>query len=243
MALIKHVDFEVPAFGELPSGVIARQSYREALLAMSPVGYWPMSGASPGPMADLVAGNHAAVTGAVGFQQAGLLAGDNDTCADFAGGEARTASTVINPATTAFTLTALIRGDVFSGGQHVILQQADGSGTGRGWMYVLPNGTVEAFLGGASQNAGVALSPGVTYHLAFTFAGGAWQWYVDGASAGGGSGVTPESCVGAMIIGRHKAGSFAFDGRIDEVAVFAAALDAGAVRHLSQLAHGVLEAL
>lgn len=46
MAVFKHVDFEVPQYGELASGPVSWASYQQAVMNLEPMAYWRLSEAA-----------------------------------------------------------------------------------------------------------------------------------------------------------------------------------------------------
>ncbi len=80
MTMLRHIDFEVPGWGETPGGPRAHPDYAAAVLARQPVAYWRFD-ESAGPTAIDQAGGHDAAyvdTAAIDFAQPGALAYEAD---------------------------------------------------------------------------------------------------------------------------------------------------------------------
>ena len=133
---------------------------------------------------------------------------------------------VFNPGNqTDFTVTAWVRLDDVGSGSPTIIQQQDGSGTGRGWLYRNSSGRLATFLGGAETASTATLAIGGWYHVALIKTGSSLQLYVNGAANGSPATRTVESCIGAMRIGAHKSANNQYwNGMIDEVRFYNRAL-------------------
>lgn len=85
MTIHKHIDFQVPDWGELQAPPRGRLSYRGEVMADSPLMYLRM-GESSGSMAyDETGQHHAAESGSLNWGVPGPLAFDNDTAVDSSG--------------------------------------------------------------------------------------------------------------------------------------------------------------
>ena len=89
-SILKHVDFEVPSFGEFAQGRLAKLGLRSEVLADNPVGYWRFGEASGTVASDESAkANDGAYlpnsggvwTGGV-LGATGLIVNDSDTAID-----------------------------------------------------------------------------------------------------------------------------------------------------------------
>lgn len=77
--ILKHVDFEVPGFGELAAGPAALAGYRSAVMADTPIAYWRL-GESSGIVAADETGNHdGTYVNTPTLGQSSPLAFDDDT--------------------------------------------------------------------------------------------------------------------------------------------------------------------
>lgn len=85
MTILKHIDFQVPGWGELQQGPVQRMSYRGEVLSDSPLMYLRM-GEGTGPTAIDETGQHDAVeVGSMAWGVSGPLAFDAGTAVDGAG--------------------------------------------------------------------------------------------------------------------------------------------------------------
>ena len=142
---------------------------------------------------------------------------------------------VLDPATTSFSGAAWFKPTDASINRY-ILQQVDGSGTGRSWLYITSGGKLESYIGGSALTGPTTVSLNEWHHAAVTYDqdSGMLSLYLDGQLEN--SAVrSAESSDGGMRIGNHKSVPNYFQGEIDEVAVFAAALDAN---ELADVARG-----
>ena len=132
---------------------------------------------------------------------------------------------VLNP-TTNFTVTVWVRPTVTNPTDtQTILQQADGSGTGRGWLYRKITGELATFLGNA-ETASTGTVPLNTWtHVALVNTNGVLQLYLNGVADGSAS-RTIETCVGTMLIGAHKSITTKnWTGQIDDLRLYSSALN------------------
>ncbi|MBL7189950.1 MAG: hypothetical protein ISS70_26775 [Phycisphaerae bacterium] len=129
-----------------------------------------------------------------------------------------------------FTLTAWFKTDVIPAQTNMVFQQADGNGTGRGWLYIATNtGDIMTYLGGAGTSSGVNVEIGAWYHTALvvTELGNtdSIQLYVDGEPAGAPGQLGMEDSEGMYFIGRHKVvDNRVWEGLIDDVRLYNHAL-------------------
>lgn len=85
MAILKHIDFQVPGWSEFQQGPMPRPDYRSQVLADSPLIYLRLGEAS-GPTAfDETGQHHATEVGVMDWAQAGSLLHDPDTAVGSAG--------------------------------------------------------------------------------------------------------------------------------------------------------------
>jgi len=133
---------------------------------------------------------------------------------------------VFDPSTQAdLTVTAWVSLTTANAGPPTILQQVDGSGTGRTWLYRNAAGQLASFLGNAETTSNVTLLTGIWYHVALVKTGSSLQLYVNGEANGSPTTRTVESCIGAMRVGTHKSRTNQYwNGLIDEVRFYNRAL-------------------
>ncbi|MEM7030752.1 MAG: LamG-like jellyroll fold domain-containing protein, partial [Chloroflexota bacterium] len=118
--------------------------------------------------------------------------------------------------------------------ERVILQQEDGTGTGRTWLRVLTDGQLQSFIGGSALNSGTddLITPGQWHHAAVTTDGTNLSIYLDGALAAQTT-RTVEAADGDLLIGAPKSLNNAFfAGLIDEVVVQRGGLNESGVQRL-----------
>ena len=139
---------------------------------------------------------------------------------------------VIDPASDTFTATAwfILADDATT---RIILQQEDGTGTGRGWLYVTEDGNLGSFLGGSGL-IGAPITTGQWYHAAVTYDGATLRLYLDG-NPDTGDVRAMEPSDGDILLGIHKSLSedFFFGG-IDEVAIFDRTLSSREIYAMAQ---------
>ena len=152
MAIIKHLDFELPDFGECPGASPARLAYHHAMLALQPDAYWRLdevsgvaaiNAANPGTYDGVYAPNTGGVWTGGTLGQAGALAGDADKAALFDGS---------NGYVNCGDVLAMERTDVFSfafwvrrsddATNRVVISKMEDYGNFRGW-YVGSIGATE----------------------------------------------------------------------------------------------------
>ncbi|MDB4500807.1 GNAT family N-acetyltransferase [Akkermansiaceae bacterium] len=123
---------------------------------------------------------------------------------------------VLNPATTSFTLEAVVQTDAI-GARQMVFQQRDVNGTGRTLLRVSATGEVDSFIGGATRRSGISVAAGEPLHLVMVFertglstsneGEGTVIFYVNGVKGNsiamnGSNGVEPSD--GEFVIGTQK---------------------------------------
>jgi hypothetical protein len=158
--------------------------------------------------------------------------GVNGSAAAFNGqGQYLSVPGFINPASTAFTAGAWFNTDGLISPYQPILQQTDGSGTGRTWLGLNPDGTIYTALGGSGLTGQETVTAGTWHYAAVTYDGATLNLYLDGQLIANSAGAM-EASDGDLLIGAHKNLTRYFSGSIDEVAVFGRALSLGELRQL-----------
>jgi hypothetical protein len=99
--MFKHVDFEVPGWGELASGPTAWPSYRDLVVSMGPVAYWRLGELSGTTAVDEMNNLDATYQGDPTLGQSGALARDADkaVACDGSGDAAAVTTTALDGAT------------------------------------------------------------------------------------------------------------------------------------------------
>ena len=197
------------------------------------VSFWRLSedpGESTAFEANLV--NNGTYVGEVLLGQPGLLAADTDAAAQFDGSTAFVDLPFVLDVSGPFTIECLVRPQALEG-LPTVVSQRDGTGTGRTLLFIDETLNFASNLGGTIRDSGVTAAVDTTYHLVFTFAGGTdgvWVFYVDGVETATDT-ATGESATDGWLIGVNKTLGPAFwNGTIDEVAVYNAALDAETIQ-------------
>lgn len=140
-----------------------------------------------------------------------------------------------------FTLCAWFRPDETPGRIATVLQQEDGNGTGRTWLFVNGDGNeIRSYLGGATTHSNASVEYGQWYHGAVSVTedgnNDSIQLYVNGEPAGDPHVIGMESCEGGFFIGSHKslADTDFFIGAIDEVVLIKKALTETEIQDLME---------
>ncbi|MCB0086451.1 MAG: hypothetical protein KDE54_00930 [Caldilineaceae bacterium] len=180
--------------------------------------------------ADQSGANNAAVCGS-GQCPTVDAAGQRDRAVRFNGaGQYLTAPPIVDPAATAFSAAVWFQVDALDKPQHM-LQQQDGSGTGRTWLALTPQGKVNSFLGGADLNSKSTIAPKTWHQAVITYDGTTLSLYVDGVLDNK-SVRAVEASTGEMRIGANKAASQFYSGLLDELVIYDRALAAYEVLNL-----------
>jgi len=146
-------------------------------------------------------------------------------------------SLTIDPSTTSISVEAWVYPNSLpseAGIDLMILQQKDGSGTGRAWIYAdNDTDTWCSYVGGSRRDSGVTIKKNEWQHLVFVWDKdeGTWTWYIDGEKVENGT-MSVESADGEWIIGNHKNLLHPFKGTIDEVRIYNRSLSAEQIHEL-----------
>lgn len=143
-------------------------------------------------------------------------------------------SHTLDPSTQSFSAAVWFQAAALPG-THTILQQLDGSGTGRNWLFI--SGTTRVlytFLGGSVLTGQTQIVPGQWYHAAVTYDGTTVRLYLDGQLEAAAT-RTAEANDGDLVLGVDKNNTNRFAGLLDEFALHDRALDAAEIYALAQL--------
>lgn len=248
MGVLKHIDFEVPGFGELPAGPSEHLGYRDAILALNPLAYWRL-GETAGTTAVDASGHGYDGTYMPGvvLGEPGLLMHDSDGAARFPGGSAAATDHVTTPLGDAWldgdwTILLHLTPDGFSDLRDVCGTEYS-LGSEKGLAIRGYNSSASGFLG-ANVNDGTNVSmaflsiggftAGTTYHAAVVrkASAGTLAAYLNGQLANTVAIAGGFAAGKAFNIGVSDEPAARWPGLLDEVAVFDAALTSGQVADL-----------
>ena len=198
MSVIKHVDFEVPDWGELQAGpteVPASSdvmTYPEKVLSLSPLGYWRL-GDSGATAVDETGSADGLITDSVTTGLSGALVGDSDSAMGFDGltGWVETQQAVIPlVASGALTLGGWVRTAQANSvllSQYVFSSHPDGAK--RFGLRTTAAGKLSWWKGGSTLAESGSVITDNTWHffVATRSAAGAISLYVDGVLDGSGT--------------------------------------------------------
>ncbi|HSH04561.1 MAG TPA: LamG-like jellyroll fold domain-containing protein [Anaerolineae bacterium] len=138
---------------------------------------------------------------------------------------------VLDPITSTFTAALWFNVNDLNQ-DHTMLQQEDGTGIGRSWLYVYNNGELSTYLGG-SRLGGGQVTPGVWHHGAVVYDGITLRLYLDGVLVATRSGPL-ESSDGQMRLGLNKSDGTPLVGLLDEVSIWERPLSEQEIHALAQ---------
>jgi hypothetical protein len=204
-------------------------SYVDEVMADAPLAYYRLGETEGSTTMTDSSGNarDGFYVGAVTPGVAGLLAGDADTAADFAGGYAQVAYDAAWMAPATFSVEAVFRADTVTGQHPIVARHGNGKPS---WELSIRGGVLRIYfhIGGAWNELAAPTNPtaGTTYHVVATFDGSTRQLYVNGALVASKASATFTASSVHLSVGRLESAvsADAFDGRIDEVAVYPSAL-------------------
>lgn len=230
------------AVGLLATASTARGDYAAIVNGHAPVAYWRL-GESLGAVAVDQTGLHSgAYQNAVSLGQPGALADESDTAADFAGGaEDRVQVAAFDVSGSALTMTAWFNADAF--GDIRFVSKASGTAeSDHYWMLGLNSSSqlkVRIRAGGSTTSyepSVSGLAPGAWHFIAATYDGTTIRVYLDGDEVGttSKSGSLDSGAIASIGLANQPsgAGDRAFDGRLDEIAVFDKALTTAEIEEL-----------
>lgn len=223
-----------------PASLFATTTYRQNVLADQPSGYWRLDETSGTTAADISAGNRPGVYNGVTLGQPGALATDGDLAAGFNG----SSSYVTMPTQSianAITVEAWVNSASYTQSGFIVAKNP----VNANWELFLFNGLVYWRSGGNGCVTGTnpytdlttpAPSPSMWHHIVAVQNGTSAQIFIDGALAASSGSMAPiNNGSGTIEIGRYATagtctGSYYFNGPIDEVAIYPAALAAARIR-------------
>ena len=224
--------FVAPDNGAAGSEITVLTDYTATVDASGPSAWYKFNESSFETVANNSAGTTVDSTASAGvaFGQLGI----QGRTGNFDGTGALTTGFALNVSTSDFTIEMLINPTAITGGD-ILVQQNDGSGTGRSLLLLNDDGSLNSFYGGSTQalTAAGLVKLGEWAHVVMTVTqdgtNDVINIYVNGILAGTGI-EDGEAATGSWILGSSKAGTANYDGLLDEVAFYNSALSAGAIR-------------
>jgi hypothetical protein len=214
-------------------------TYRDAVIADGPVGYWRL-GDTDAVARDETGTADGAYSGACTGGAAGALAGDPDGAMQFDGVtcQIRLVEQYAFPGTAAYTVELWARLATIGGYQHFVMNESrDAIDPIDGYALLeSPSGVYfERVKDFSNQSSGIfAIAPGAFVHLVGVYDGRAMALYVDGELIDTTLDAEPMPAYTASpVIGASSAGIGFVDGVLDEIAIYDHALPADriAVHH------------
>ncbi len=236
MPILKHIDFQVPAFRELDAPPTVVPTYRDAVMALSPIAYWRL-GESAGTAANDETGQHdLTLSSGYSLGETGALVQDANTAALFTDGSAAYTGPILpTTAGAALSIACWVRFPNPITSVAAFLGQYQSGVSGRMLCSVLSDATVRfAVVGDIAFDTNAALDNAWRMLVLTRDTGGGLSWYIDGrldtqtTASGAGLGNAP------FRLGRNTSASPNVE--LDEACLFDYALTAEQVRWLHGLA-------
>lgn len=248
-ATMRHIDFEVPNWGEFDGAPVVRPGYRDLVVANGPAAYWRLGEASGSVAADEMGTSDGSYIGGVGLGAEGALAYDADTSASMDGSSGYL-SVPINAQISGLGLAGSLEVWVYLHSVSTYMNLVDCRTAGDNTVAYLLQLTPPGRSAGSLRFTAGIIGPGPYYdcnqvvvlidpiipanqwvHLVAVYAEADSRLYVDGAdrtlSVSGTYGSLPIIIDNALRIGRHGTKNLGYiNGRIDDVAIYGQALTA-----------------
>ena len=125
---------------------------------------------------------------------------------------------VVNPGSNTFTAMAWFKVTDLNTTRY-ILQQEDGTGAGRTWLYLSKSGQLGTYLGNSALFSTASITIGEWHHAAVSYDGTTLRLYLDGQLEASEERIL-EASDGGMLVGVHKGMTTRFLGNIDEVQIY-----------------------
>jgi hypothetical protein len=183
MPILKHIDFEVPGFGELSTPPIDVPHYADAVVAMSPLAYWRLDELAGTELADAMGSQPLTLSGSYALGQAGALRRADSAAIHFTGGSASSTGPVLPTAADApLSLAFWVRRPpgVVDSGAFIGQYTADSTGHAR---VILTSGDANlrfVFSGGENVKTISSIGEAWCFAVLTRSATGTLRWFIDG---------------------------------------------------------------
>jgi len=240
MTILKHVDFEVPGFGELAVPPLAVPDYASAVTGLNPVAYWRLGEPSGTTLVDEMGNYPLQLSGSHAFSQDGALKYDDDTAIHFDGAVAVAGVPILPIGTNApFTMAFWVRIPPGPADAGAFMGQYTSSVSGHTRVQILDGAQLRVtIINGVYFNSTELVNTSWRFAVATRSSTGVFRWFVDGQFdieyTGAGQALTPIP----FVMGQVTTNSV--DIFLDEVAIFHHELTADQIRWLYGLARGEL---
>lgn len=238
MSIIKHVDFEVPGFGEFDSPAVAVSSYAQAVLALGPLAYWRLNEQAGTTLADQTSAHPLVLTGSYTLGQAGALAVHQDDAVRFGSGSASASGPVLPTSpSAAFSIVFWIRTAGPVSTWRTIAEQYRVNVTGHTWLVFRFNGQLRYQSTGENLFDTVStVSTDWTMVALTRDTQGVLSWLINGELDSQSTGHTSAIDGDVFQLATYRLDQH--DLFLDEFAVFDQALSAAQIRSLYDLGAG-----
>ena len=209
-------------------------SYRDEVLADSPISYWRLGEASGTAAADLIGANNGTYVGGVTLGVPGALSGDSNTAVTFDG----TTGHVLVPDSASLDVTSGVTIELWvqrqkSGYQVLLGKPGNGQSKFEHFaIWISASNRPQAYFGDGTTYA-TAVGPVLDtawHHIVATYDNASARLYVDGQLTSTGTSavaLTPNAL--PLNIGRSNDNQYFFGGSLDEVAIYGTVLSAGRI--------------
>ncbi|MEE9212615.1 MAG: LamG-like jellyroll fold domain-containing protein [Phycisphaeraceae bacterium] len=223
MTILKHIDFEVPDWGELAQGPQTRLAYRDEVMADNPIRYWRLGEPSGITAVDETGNGNGQYKNNPTLGAAGLLTLDPDTAVQFGSFSVMDSGTVLvktdDGGAQAYTFECWFKSSASS---NTSLMGQFKANDGNRWLLRLTTGgAIQYRLGGTAMLlAPGPFNDGVSHHLAVIKAFGLISMWIDGVFKTDTDNLHVFSDANFVVGATRTAGTGSFDGVIDEAAVY-----------------------
>jgi hypothetical protein len=225
-------------------------TYSDIVLSLGPVAYWRLGETSGNTAVDVTGAHSGAYQNSVTLGATGAIGGDTNTAASFGGGNNdRVQVSPFDVNGSGITILAWINAESF--GNDSIVSKGTGAGNNATYWMLGINGDsrirARVKINGNSRQLMTnisAMSPDTWYFVAMTYDGTTMRVYLDGVEVNSRSWSGTVSTNSSVAVGLGNqpsgAGNRAFDGELDELAVFDKALTPAEIAALYSAAQRTL---